>query len=627
MIERLGGRARCAPSMRELPRPESPEAFAFAETLLAGGYDMVIFLTGVGARTLMAMIETRHPRARIIEALGKVTRVARGPKPVAALREWRLAPDVLAPEPNTWREVLTALDEAGPLAGRRIAMQEYGESNEVLIAALRERGAEVTPVGVYNWALPEDLGPLQEAIRAAVDGQTDVVTFTSAQQVRHVLQVAAEMELEGAFRTALEGVLIASIGPTCSEALRAAGLGVDFEPDRVKMAHLVRGLARSGEILLGRKRSSREAGVATHAMRRIDAVWPAVSTCRNGDPLHESVFLKACRRERTPYTPVWLMRQAGRYQRAYRDIRAKVSFLELCRTPELAAEVTLMAVDQLGVDAAIIFSDILLILEPMGAELSFRSGGGPHIANPVREAADVDRLREPEPAAMGYVFDAIRLTRRALKPDVPLIGFCGAPYTVASYLIEGGTSRDFRHAKSLMYRDAGAWDALMARITRASVAYLNGQIDAGAQAVQLFDTWAGCLNESDYRRFVLPHVRTLVEQVRPDTPVIYFSADSAALVDALRELGTDVIGVDWRVRLDRVWASLGYDVAVQGNLDPTVLFASPAEIQRRAEAILDQAGGRPGHIFNLGHGILPQTPVDHVLALIDAVHAHGGPAS
>ena len=342
--------------------------------------------------------------------------------------------------------------------------------------------------------------------------------------------------------------------------------------------------------------------------------------------LQDSVFMRACRREPVPYTPIWLMRQAGRYMREYREVRARTSFLELCKTPSLAAEVTVTAVERLGVDAAIIFADILLILEPLGIDLEFAAGEGPVIHNPVRNASDVDRLRELEDVnALGFVYEAIRQTRRALKPDIPLIGFCGAPFTLASYLIEGGGSKNYIHTKRLMYDDAGAWHAMMALISRALAKYLNAQIEAGAQAVQLFDSWVGCLAPDDYREFVLPHTQSVVRNVTPGVPVIHFGTGTAALLELMREAGGDVIGLDWRVRLDDGWERVGHDVAVMGNLDPVVLFASQDALRTQAKRILDQAGRRGGHIFNLGHGILPETPVENVIALVEMVHelSHG----
>jgi uroporphyrinogen decarboxylase len=337
--------------------------------------------------------------------------------------------------------------------------------------------------------------------------------------------------------------------------------------------------------------------------------------------LENSVFMKACRREAVPYTPVWLMRQAGRYMREYREVRSKTTFLELCKTPSLAAEVTVTAAERLGVDAAIIFADILLILEPMGIDLEFAEGEGPVIHNPVRNAADVQRLREVDDAgALSFVYEAIELTRRELQPNVPLIGFSGAPFTLASYMIEGGGSKNYVHTKQLMYDDSGAWHALMSLIARALVKYLNAQIDAGAQAVQLFDSWVGCLGPDDYREFVLPHSRAVIDGVKRGVPVIHFGTGTGALLELMREGGGDVIGLDWRVRLDEAWQRVGHDVGVQGNLDPVALFASQDVLRSQANRILEQAGGRPGHIFNLGHGILPQTPVDNVIALVEMVH-------
>lgn len=307
--------------------------------------------------------------------------------------------------------------------------------------------------------------------------------------------------------------------------------------------------------------------------------------------------------------------------REYREVRAKTTFLKLCKTPSLAAEVTITAADRLGVDAAIIFADILLILEPMGIDLEFAEGEGPVIHNPVRNGTDVQRLREVEdPGALSFVTEAITLTRRELKPDLPLIGFSGAPFTLASYMIEGGGSKNYVHAKQLMYDDSGAWHAMMSLIARALVKYLNAQIDAGAQAVQLFDSWVGCLGPDDYREFVLPHSRAVIEGVKPGVPVLHFGTGTAALLELMREAGGDVIGLDWRVRLDEAWQRVGHDVAVMGNLDPVTLFASKDALRSQAKRILEQAGGRAGHVFNLGHGILPQTPVENVIALVEMVH-------
>ena len=333
-----------------------------------------------------------------------------------------------------------------------------------------------------------------------------------------------------------------------------------------------------------------------------------------------STFLQACRREPTAYTPIWIMRQAGRYQPEYRALRERVSFIELCKTPELACEVTVRAVDQLGVDAGIIFADILLILEPLQIGFEFTDDHGPKILNPIRRASQVDGIpsRIDAASSLHYVMDAIRMTRGELK--VPLIGFAGAPFTLASYAIEGGGSKNYYETKKLMYDDEGLWNAFMSRLSSAVASYLTAQIEAGAQAVQLFDTWIGCLSPADYRRYVLPHTKAVFDALPKDTPAIHFGTGNPELYPAMKEAGGDVIGIDWRVSLDRAWSMVGHSVGLQGNMDPGALLASPDVMRARASEVLDSAAGRPGHIFNLGHGIMPEAKVDQARALVDHVH-------
>ena len=334
-----------------------------------------------------------------------------------------------------------------------------------------------------------------------------------------------------------------------------------------------------------------------------------------------SVFLDACRRRPTAFTPIWLMRQAGRYMAEYRAMRERWGFLELCKNPQAAAEVTIQPVERLGVDAAILFADILLVLEPLGVGLEFTKGGGPHIQRPVRSAADVARL--PAVAvddAVGFVFETVGRVRKALADRVPLIGFAGAPFTLASYLIEGGPSREFLWTKRFMRAEREAWHTLLERLAGITAAYLNGQIAAGAQAVQLFDSWVGTLSPPDYREFVLPHSRAVITRLSPEVPVIHFGVGTATLLSSMKEAGGDVIGLDWRVELGSAWERLGHDVAVQGNLDPALLLSGMGDIRRAAQAILDEAARRPGHIFNLGHGVHQETPVENVRALVEIVH-------
>ena len=315
------------------------------------------------------------------------------------------------------------------------------------------------------------------------------------------------------------------------------------------------------------------------------------------------------------------MRQAGRYMQEYQAVRKKHSILDVCKTPELAAQVTLQPIDRFPLDAAIIFADILLPLEPMGIPFSFEEGEGPVIHKPVRDRAAIERLRVIDGDELQFVCDAIRQARRALNGRVPLIGFAGAPFTLASYAIEGGSSRNYVLTKQLMYQEPETWHLLMDKLARTVTGYLRRQIAAGAQAIQVFDSWVGCLSPNDYAEYVLPHMQVIFEGLmREGVPMIHFGTGTGALLGYQRKAGGDVIGVDWRVHLDEAWDRVGHDVAVQGNLDPVVLFGPRPEIERRVEDILRRAGGRPGHIFNLGHGILPNTPVEAVAAAVDLVH-------
>jgi uroporphyrinogen decarboxylase len=315
------------------------------------------------------------------------------------------------------------------------------------------------------------------------------------------------------------------------------------------------------------------------------------------------------------------MRQAGRYMEEYRKLRAQHGFLELCKRPDLATEITVTPVEKLGVDAAILFADILLILEPMGVGLEYSQGDGPVLHHPVRSGKDIDGLKDFKvETELSFVYEAVKKISQELNGKVPLIGFAGAPFTLASYLIEGGGSRNYVHTKKLIYNAPEAWKRLMERLAKLIGAYLNCQIAAGAQAVQIFDSWAGCLSPFDYEQFVQPYTKTVIDNVTPGVPVINFSTGTAGLLKHVRAAGGDVIGLDWRVNLDEGWAVIGHDVAVQGNLDPVALFAAPKEIKSRVAEILRRAGGRAGHIFNLGHGVLPESPVDHVIAMVDAVH-------
>ncbi|MEQ8858361.1 MAG: uroporphyrinogen decarboxylase [Pseudomonadales bacterium] len=334
----------------------------------------------------------------------------------------------------------------------------------------------------------------------------------------------------------------------------------------------------------------------------------------------DKVFLRACRGEPTAYTPIWLNRQAGRYMPEYHQVKGSTPSLDFFKNPELAARATLDAQRILGVDAAIMFADLLPIMEPMGLELDYKAGVGPVFANPVRSARDVDQLRvAAAEEATPYIAETVRNIRGGLPPEIALIGFAGAPFTLASYAIEGKGSRNYIYVKKLMYEAPEIWEQLMSKLVNQVSSYLSLQIDSGVEAVQLFDTWVGCLSVGDFRRYVLPHLKQLIDNLRGRVPIIYFGTGNGHLLADTVSAGPDVLALDWRVPLGATWDALGVR-AVQGNLDPIVLCADQATVARESREVLDEAGGRPGHIFNLGHGIVPETPVDNVRFLVDFVH-------
>ena len=614
LVERRGGRAHVVPSMQEVTLEDHQPAVDAANRIITGEIDVVVFLTGVGIEHFFKLVERHVDRGRLIDALSDAITVVRGPKPTAVLKKLGITPNYRAAEPNTWRELLDVVDENLTIANHTLGLFEYGVTNPNLIAGLEARGGRVQRVSVYRWQLPDDTAPLAGAISAIARGEADVAMFTSSPQVRHLFGLAEDLGVSDSLRSGLRSTVIASVGPTTSDTLRQHDLPVDIEPEHPKMGSLVEEAARRASRLVTRK-------------RRITPVLGG-----DGDQIHvtasdapwlDSPFMRACRLEPVPYTPIWLMRQAGRYMSEYRAIREKTTFLELCRNPELCAEVMAMTVEKLGVDAAIIFSDLLPIVEPMGLELEFAKGEGPVIHNPVRQSADVERVVELDSVdALDFVVETVRKTRANIDDAIPVLGFAGAPFTLASYMIEGGSSRNFLHTKTLMYRDEGAWHALMGRLSRSVARYLNAQIAAGAQAVQIFDSWAGCLGPEDYRRYVLPHTRDVIDQITVGAPVIHFAQGNPALLPLLTEAGGEVIGIDWRIDLDVGWEAVGHDRAVQGNLEPTALLADRGELCRRAQQVLDQAADRAGHIFNLGHGVLQQTPVENVIALVEYVHEH-----
>lgn len=613
LVALQGGVPVLAPSMQEIPLENNTACFDFAEKFFSGKIDILILLTGVGTRALAAVLETRYPKDKILEALKKTVIVPRGPKPIRVLREWGIPYAVEVPEPNTWRELMEAI-KGMSLQGKTVAVQEYGIANDELTQALKARGAHVMPVPVYRWALPDDLEPLKKALSQIVDGHVDIALFTTSVQIDHVLQVAQMMKLENKLRVAMKHLVIGSIGPDCTETLKSRGFAPDIEPESSKMGSFVQDVSQRAEGALASKKKTKDNGA-------VEVRSTVLDVRGSQDLIHDSVFMKACRREATPYTPVWLMRQAGRYMKDYRDVRSKKTFLELCKDPELASQVTVHAQEYLGVDAAIIFSDILLILEPMGLQLDYVKGDGPSIANPVRTAADVDRLKSAGSAgALSYVMDAIRLTKKNLKPNIPLIGFAAAPFTLASYMIQGGSTKDFTLIKDFMRSDGGRWQILMDKIILASVAYLNAQVTSGADALQIFDSWAGALTPDEYRTYAMPYTQKLIAGLNKTSPIIHFGTKTGPFIGSIAEAGGHVIGVDHRMSLLDAWSKIGYHCAVQGNLDPELLLGSASDMESNVKRILKEVSGRPGHIFNLGHGVLPDTPEVNAKKLVQMVH-------
>lgn len=340
-------------------------------------------------------------------------------------------------------------------------------------------------------------------------------------------------------------------------------------------------------------------------------------------------FLKACRGEEVPYTPIWIMRQAGRYLPEYRAVRGKADFLKMCKTPELAAEVTLQPIDILNVDAAILFCDILIPCEAMGQGLEFHEGKGPLLGPPIRDKDTVDKLSVPDPEdKMGFVMDAIRLLRKELEGRVPLIGFAGAPLTTATYMIEGGTSKNFLNTKMMIYENPDLYKTFMDKVTATITEYLKAQVSAGAQAVQIFDTWGGIFSPGDFRDYALVYVKRIIKDLKDwmtsenmeQVPIIYFVGETAGLLEEIKTSGADVYGVDWRINLDDAIKRIGDGAIVQGNLDPLSMFLPQEKIEERVKDVLNRASSAQGHIFNLGHGVVPQTPPENVVALVEMVH-------
>ncbi len=592
-----------------LSRGASIPVSEIANQMLTAEIEGVIFVTGVGVREFVKQASRTVERQRFLDSLADMTTIAGSTAAGAALISLGITPTLTVDSAKSWRDILMCLDRQRPVVNQTIALEESAAVLG-LIGGLEARGARVSRVVNFPQSLPGSPQPIIDFFEQIEAGDFHVMLVPTAEIATRYCFLAKHFGRARLTSHLLDNHIVITIGQDPAEILQYSGITVDFATSTVEPGSAIIEIADKIQQIKKQK-----------TIIRTNMSGPNTSSADQNAPWYDSPFMKACRGEPTDVTPIWMMRQAGRYMSEYREVRAKVSFLDLCANPQLCSEVMCTAVNKLGVDAAIIFSDLLPILVPMGCDLEFVKGDGPVIHNPVRTSKDIDRIKPLENNdALQFVMDTVTQTRSDLPADMPLIGFAGSPFTLASYMIEGGSSRNYAFSKALMYSDHGAWDQLMQHLSNSISIYLKGQIEAGAQVVQLFDSWAGCLNFEDYRTYALPYVQKIIASLPADVPVINFATGNPALLPLLADTRASVVGIDWRTRLDDAWQTVGFDRAVQGNLDPTILLTNPKEIRARAKVVLDQAAGRPGHIFNLGHGILPQTPVDNAIALVDIVH-------
>lgn len=612
MIQRHGGTSFSAPTIKECPLQDHQSIISFYQKLQSGLLDYVVFLTGIGARTFIDILSEHFPKEEILQTLRDKTQiVVRGPKPKKVCHLLKLPIYKEAPAPNTWEELTTLFNDE-ILKGKHIGIIEYGESNSELISFFEDQQAAVYSVQVYTWQLPDDITPLKNTIKAICEGQLDVLLFTSAVQAVHLLEVAQDMQLEGPLRKQIQKAVIFSIGPVASKRLHQLQLFPDVEVFPNTIEELIH------------QTSLQSARLSQSKKKSVELKWVQVDTPFKKEEelkwLRNSPILKATRLEANKKVPVWLMRQAGRYMAEYQMIRKRGGFKDLLKNPDLAAEATLTALERLGVDAAIIFSDILVVLEAMGQNLEYHEGIGPILTPSIQNLSDIDQiLSTPSDNALDYVYQAISKVRKRMHPRIPLIGFAGAPFTLACYAIEGKSSKDFKKTQTLM-DDEIHWHRLMNKLSDAIIPFLHEQIKAGCQIVQLFDSWVGCLSPERFQKFVLPYTQKIIQSIPQEIAVINFGLFNEDCLDLQKQCGGIIQGVSHHFDIEKVWNNWGNDVGVQGNLDPGILFEPIGTIKAKASKILHKVGHKKGFIFNLGHGIQPKTPVDHVMALVDHVH-------
>ncbi len=607
----------------------------FTGHLLIGMVDAVVFRTGAGVNHFFELVSRQHDARRVTDLLQDSQVIAASQLAAVALAAAAIEPisafstdvnDAAAHRPQltgSWRNVLIAMDHhfqpqqltGNPMLNMTLGLEE-SEDWFSLSSGLEARGARIVPIPVFASSPPQSESSVIGFFEQLEMQNIQVLLFNSPVEASKFAFLAKRFSRARLTNHLLDHHIVIAVGNDTREILADRCFPVDLTlpkslpKSQALSSDAIEEMAAVIPQLQSRKQNS-----------YIKMSGPSSSSNDSNAPWYNNPFMKACRGEPTDVTPIWMMRQAGRYMSEYREVRANVSFLDLCANPQLCSEVMCTAVEKLGVDAAIIFSDLLPILVPMGCDLEFVKGDGPVIHNPVRTTKDIDRIKPLDSnAELEFVMETVRQTRQDLPADMPLIGFAGAPFTLASYMIEGGSSRNYAATKKIMFSDPSAWDQLMQHLVTSISIYLKGQIDAGVQCVQLFDSWAGCLSFEDYSKKVHPYVQQIIASLPADVPVINFATGNPSLLPLLADTRASVIGIDWRTRLDDAWQTVGYDRAVQGNLDPTVLLTNPAEIRRQAKFVLDQAAGRAGHIFNLGHGILPMTPVENAVALVDIVH-------
>jgi uroporphyrinogen decarboxylase len=613
-IKRLGGKlvmcqAYSTEDLQEGAQLARKVASQFANQLLVGEFDLLVFVTAAGAQYFFQQSARLVDRQRLIDSLTDIRTVAGSPSATLALESLGISPTIALQQPQSWRDVLVALDQKVRVANFNVGLEE-SESIHGLGSGIEARGGRVSAFSVYPHVPPSDPQAGIDFLNRLQSAECQAILFVSPAEVQRFCSMTRKLGWNRWLKRFSDEILVFSLGKETTELLVDRQISVDYTSQASDIEQFVHEIAE----VIGEIENQKQ-------IVRANFSGPATSGINRSAPWYDSPFMKACRGEPTQVTPIWLMQQAGRYLPEYRDLRSKMGYQELCSNPQLCSEVMCAAVRRLGVDAAIVFSDLLSMLVPMGVSLDFDQAKGPRIRNPIREPRDVNRVRRLENNdEVMFVLEAVTQTRRDLPDDLPLIGFAGAPFTLACYMIEGGPSRSLAHAKRLMLSDVVAWQELMQHLAHSISIYLNGQIAAGAQAVQLFDPWAGCLGFEDYKKFVLPYVQQVINRLPRHVPAINFATGNPSLLPLLADTRASVIGIDWRIRLDQAWDTIGHHRSIQGNLDPVVLLTDPHEIRRQTKLLLDQAAARPGHIFNLGHGILSRTPVDNVIALVDSVH-------